>query len=86
MKLFRFFKSAMTDERGQVSHKRIISLLCFLVLSFVFVYKIFCPNCIQSDPILVDGLIVICCVAMGATSLDKFSLRNPTSQNNEQDN
>jgi hypothetical protein len=68
-----FFKSAFSDERGSVSHKRVIAILCFLVLAFALIYKLFCENCQESDSTLVDGLIIICCVAMGATSLDKFS-------------
>lgn len=78
-----FFISAFSDERGNVSHKRIIAILCFLVLAFAFLYKLFCKNCQDSDPTLVDGLIIICCVAMGATSLDKFSKKQNSSIENE---
>jgi hypothetical protein len=78
-----FFIDAFTDERGRVSHKRIIAILCFLVLAFAFIYKLFCENCQESDTTLVDGLIIICCVAMGATSIDKFSKKTNGSIENE---
>jgi hypothetical protein len=78
-----FFKSAFSDERGSISHKRIIAILCFLVLSFALIYRLFCDNCQESDSTLVDGLIIICCVAMGATSLDKFSKKESRNIENE---
>ena len=78
-----FFRSAFSDERGSVSHKRIIAILCFLVLSFALIYKLFCENCQDADSTLVDGLIIICCVAMGATSLDKFSKKENRETENE---
>lgn len=74
-KIIDFVKSALTDERGIISHKRIISVLCFVVIAFALIYKIFCTDCADSDPELVNGLIIICCVAMGATSFDKFSIK-----------
>ena len=76
-----FIKSAFSDERGNVSHKRIIAMLCFIILSFVLIFKLFCVNCQESDANIVDGLIVICCVAMGATSFDKFSKREVSNKN-----
>jgi len=78
-----FFVSAFSDERGSVSHKRIIAILCFLVLAFALIYKLFCAECQETDATLVDGLIIICCVAMGATSLDKFSKKGNINPDNE---
>jgi hypothetical protein len=79
----QFFISAFTDERGSISHKRIIAILCFLVLSFAMIYRLFCTQCQETDSTLVDGLIVICCVAMGATSLDKFTKKDVKQSENE---
>jgi len=78
-----FLRSLLSDERGRISHKRIIAILCFLVLSFVLIYKLFCIDCQATDSTLVDGLIIICCVSMGATSLDKFSKKESSDTSNE---
>jgi hypothetical protein len=76
-----FFRSLLSDERGAISTKRFISIICVMVLCFLLCYELWCPNCKSPSEIIVDAINYITCVALGASSADKFSFRNKSSEN-----
>ena len=65
-----FFKSMFQDERGSISHKRMIGAICTLVLCIGLI--------IGADPSetlihAVEGIAIAC---IAGTTLDKFSFKN----------
>ena len=76
-----FFKSLLSDERGSISTKRFIAIICVLVLCFLLCYGLWCPECKSPSEIIVDAINYITCVALGASTADKFSFREKKSEN-----
>ena len=75
-----FFTSMFQDERGSISHKRMIGTICTIVLCLAL--------CLGTDPSetlvhAVEG-IAIACIA-GAT-LDKFSFKQSINTENNGNN
>ena len=59
----------MSDERGAISSKRLIALICTIFL---------CANeAIHPSPELVSAITQIAMVCIGATAVDKFSQKSP---------
>lgn len=71
-----FFKSMFQDERGSISHKRVLATLCTLILCAAVVLK--------SDPseTLVHALEGIVVAGIAGTTLDKFSLKSSNNKKN----
>lgn len=61
----KFLLELFSDEVGNKSMKRMIALICVLCLCFLLLKK--------PDAHIVDSIVIIVCVAMGATTIDKFS-------------
>lgn len=63
------------DERGSISIKPVVGLICTLTLcSILFL------NCYKSDmqleDVLVNSVLLLAIVGIGADTVDKFSLKN----------
>ena len=71
-KVTSFITSLFSDESGNISMKRMIALICAICLCYAFVRNY------TSD--LTDAIVIICCVAMGATTIDKFSKFNKNAE------
>ena len=71
-KVVSFITSLFSDESGTISMKRLIALICAICLCYAFIRNY------NSD--LTDAIVIICCVAMGATTIDKFSKFNKNEQ------
>jgi hypothetical protein len=69
-----FLKGLLTDEKGTWSSKRFIAILIALGLLVMLFWSSICKGCLEPNEVLIDGLVVICCVALGVTSVDKFAL------------
>jgi tetrahydromethanopterin S-methyltransferase subunit E len=76
-----FFRSLFSDERGAISTKRFIAIICVLVLCFLLCYNLWCPDCKSPSEIIIDAINYITCVALGSSTADKFSLRKKDSEN-----
>jgi hypothetical protein len=83
--LWDFFKGLLTDEKGVWSSKRFIAILISLGLLTMLFWSSICKGCIEPNQVLIDGLVVICCVALGVTSVDKFALFKQTKEKASQD-
>jgi len=70
-----FFNKLLMDERGSVSTKRLISIICAVFICATLLINSFSHQEIGPSDKLVDAVMVICCVAMGATTFDKFSIK-----------
>jgi hypothetical protein len=74
----KFLKSLLSDERGMVSSKRLIAIICVVILCAALIYTISCPECKSPSEVIVDGIKYICCVSLGSSSVDKFSFKKDT--------
>jgi hypothetical protein len=73
-KIYEFFKGLLTDENGTWSSKRFIAILISLSLIVMLFWSSICKGCIEPNEVIIDGLVVVCCVSLGVTSVDKFAL------------
>ena len=66
--------NVLTDESGNLSSKRVISITC--VIGLIILAIISCFRTVTISDTLITGIVTYGCVAMGATSVDKFSKKN----------
>jgi hypothetical protein len=75
----KFFKSMISDERGAVSSKRIIAIICVLCLCFLMFYPVWCADCKSPSEVIVDAIKYIAMTSIGTTTADKFSFKKETT-------
>lgn len=63
--MLEFFKNLLADERGSISHKRIIASIGALCLFIAFMFKV------NIDSHLADLIFWLVVSCMGLTSIDK---------------
>lgn len=70
------------DERGSISIKPLVALIGTLILCTVMVYNAVSvkPVAISSD--LINAVMIITSVGMGADTFDKFSKKSPNDNSN----
>lgn len=73
-----FFEELFKDERETVSVKPVIAVFGALFLIGGMVFSLFVD--IQPANALVDAVVIITCIGMGADSLDKFSVKAPKKE------
>jgi phosphate/sulfate permease len=73
----KFFKSLLADENGAMSSKRLIALICTLALCTLLFITSMYGKAVSPSETIIESITFICCVAMGATTADKFSLKKP---------
>ena len=71
------------DERGSTSIKPVIALLGALFLCGTMTVNSFSHGDMKPSDALVDAVMIITAIGMGADSLDKFSVKG--KQNNSKD-
>jgi len=65
----KFLTSMFQDERGAVSHKRMIGTLCTVILCIALITKVTVSETLVHA---VEGIAIACIVG---TTLDKFSFK-----------
>lgn len=76
MKKFNHWLTELTkDERGSVSVKPVIAIVGALFLCVTMAINSFTHEQMQPSDNLVDAVVIITAIGMGADSLDKFSLK-----------
>lgn len=68
-----FFKSMISDERGAISSKRIIAIICVLCLCFLMFYPVWCSECKSPSEVVVDAIKYIAMTSVGSSTIDKFT-------------
>lgn len=58
-----------------ISHKRVISMLAFLLCGMAFVANLFWNY--RVEPFMFDAMIYLAMVGIGATAVEKFVSRQP---------
>jgi hypothetical protein len=80
-----FWRSLISDERGAVSSKRIIAILCVLALCVILFYPFWFNDARTPSEFVVDALKYIGCISLGSTTADKFSLKTEDLSNKTQE-
>ena len=70
-----FWRSLISDERGAVSSKRIIAIICVLALCVILFYPFWFNDARTPSEFVVDALKYIGCISLGSTTADKFSIK-----------
>lgn len=70
------------DERGHVSIKPVIAFLGSLILCGALIASAFLKETMQINDSLVDAIMVITSIGMGADTVDKFSRKKSPSKYN----
>jgi hypothetical protein len=77
MKKFINWVTELTkDERGNISVKPVIAIVGALTLCFTMLISGFTHKEVDPSDALVDAVVIITAIGMGADTLDKFSLRS----------
>ena len=71
-----FFKSMFQDERGSISHKRMIATLCTIILCVCLIIG---SNPSETLVHAVEGIVIAC---IAGTTLDKFTFKKPEESDN----
>lgn len=76
----KYISSSLNDPNGDTSSKRLITFLAFTLLSCSFLLSLFIE--VKLPEYMWDGVIVIICAGLGASTIDHFSSK---TKNNETD-
>jgi hypothetical protein len=74
------------DERGSTSIKPLVAFVGTLFLCGTLIANSFSHGDIKPSDALVDAVMIITAIGMGADSLDKFSKRKPEESKSEEPN
>ena len=82
----KFLRSMISDERGAVSSKRIIAIVCVFCLCTILFYPLFCDSCKTPSEFIIDAIKYITMVSLGSTSIDKFTSKEQEPIVNQNEN
>jgi hypothetical protein len=71
-KLLSGVKSLLADERGAVSSKRVVGIICALFLCITLYQNSFSDEHIAPSTPLVESVAALAAACLGLTSLDKI--------------
>lgn len=77
-----FWRSLISDETGSVSSKRFIAIFCVVIVAVLIFLEIFLPEAKKPSSVLIDAINYIGMAAIGASSADKFSNREKSTNEN----
>jgi hypothetical protein len=69
----------LTDERGSVSSKRVVGIMCSITLCVTMYHNSFSSVDVAPSPILVESVALLAFGCLGLTSLDKFTFNKSKS-------
>lgn len=84
--MIKFFKSLLSDERGQQSTKRLLAILGTLFLCLTLTISLFIKTGGEPNREIISAIEFIVIACIGATTLDKFSHREPKKDDTVQKN
>jgi hypothetical protein len=74
-----WFLELMRDERGSVSIKPVVAILGTIFLCSSLMISAYSSKTIQFSDTLVNSIMVITCIGLGADTFDKFSYKRGQS-------
>ena len=81
--LLGFFKSMLSDEKGSVSSKRVVGIMCSITLCFTLGYSLFAKTNNTISPTLIESVALLAFGCLGLTSLDKFTFGKKSEDKTE---
>ena len=82
-KLLSFIKGVVSDERGEVSSKRICGIICTLMLCATLFANQFSDEHTKPSDTLVECVTALAFGCLGLTSIDKFTSKKKDSTTEE---
>lgn len=74
-KALNWFKSLLSDERGSVSSKRVVGIMCAIFLCITMYHNSFSDEHVAPSDTLVQSVALLAFGCLGLTSIDKFSFK-----------
>ena len=74
-KILTWINSMLSDERGSVSSKRVVGFICAITLCVTMYHNSFSEESVAPSTALVDAVALLAFGCLGLTSLDKFTLK-----------
>lgn len=74
-----WFLELMRDERGAVSIKPVVAIFGTIILCTSLMISAFSKKAIEFSDTLVNSIMVITCIGLGADTFDKFSYKRGQS-------
>jgi hypothetical protein len=84
-KFFDGIKSLLSDERGSISSKRLIGLLCAIMLCLTMYQNSFSEEHVAPSKILVESVALLAFGCLGLASVDKFSFGKKSDNQEKKD-
>lgn len=78
-------KNLLNDEKNNGSSKRVLGMICGIVLCVVVVLTTLFPKEIAPPEYLINAIALLAFGCLGLTSVDKFSILNKRKKNEEND-
>lgn len=79
-KALNWFKSLLSDERGSVSSKRVVGLMCAIFLCITMYHNSFSDEHIAPSEALVQSVALLAFGCLGLTSIDKFTFKGKNQE------
>lgn len=73
--MIEWLKKVLQDEKDNPSSKRLIAMVGSSILFISLLFSVILPFDINPSPALVDGVVWVIAVCLGATTVDKFSVK-----------
>lgn len=70
--LLKDFRELFTDDKGRISSKRLMGIVCSLTLCITLYHNSFSEQSVAPSPALVESVALLAFGCLGLTSLDKF--------------
>lgn len=70
-----WLKKVLTDEKDNPSSKRLIAMVGSLIMFFTLIFNSSTDVARSPSPDLIAGIVTIICVCLGASTVDKFSVK-----------
>lgn len=84
-KVLNWFKSLLSDERGSVSSKRVVGIMCAIFLCITMYKNSFSDENVSPSDTLVQSVALLAFGCLGLTSLDKFTFKGKTQEDKPED-
>jgi hypothetical protein len=70
-----WLKKVLTDEKDNPSSKRLIAMVGSLIMFLTLIFNSSTDVARSPSPDLIAGIVTIICVCLGASTVDKFSVK-----------
>lgn len=81
-----FLKSLFSDEKGSISSKRFVGIICSILLCATMYHNSFSEKSVAPSDILVESVALLCFGCLGLTSVDKFTFNKKNEKETETEN